>query len=168
MANRRVTINCNVLVTLTSRKDKKLAFTFVFADPYGVFTLFESDTDTETDKNGHNYNGLKCLYCTETPRTTDPPPPAKHAPHHAHVLQCMPPSPCMPLLHYACPLCHTHPVPFAMHAHFATHAPFAMHAHPLAMRGHLWTEFLTQACKNITFPQLLLRTVIISPPPIHH
>ena len=25
----------------------------------------------------------------------------------------------------------------------------------------LWTEFLTHACENITFPQLLLRTVII-------
>ena len=24
---------------------------------------------------------------------------------------------------------------------------------------HLWTEFLTHACENITFPQLLLRTV---------
>ena len=26
---------------------------------------------------------------------------------------------------------------------------------------HLWTEFLTRACENITFPQLLLRTVKI-------
>ena len=25
----------------------------------------------------------------------------------------------------------------------------------------VWTEFLTHACENITFPQLLLRTVII-------
>ena len=25
----------------------------------------------------------------------------------------------------------------------------------------LWREFLTHACENITFPQLLLRTVII-------
>ena len=25
---------------------------------------------------------------------------------------------------------------------------------------HLWTEFLTHACVNITFPQLLLRTVM--------
>ena len=25
----------------------------------------------------------------------------------------------------------------------------------------LWTEFLTHACENITFPQLLLRTAII-------
>ena len=24
----------------------------------------------------------------------------------------------------------------------------------------LWTEFLTQACENITFPQLLLRTLV--------
>ena len=27
----------------------------------------------------------------------------------------------------------------------------------------LWTEFLTQACENITFPQLRLRTVKMKP-----
>ena len=31
--------------------------------------------------------------------------------------------------------------------------------HPLPM----WTEFLTHACENITFPQLLLRTVKSEP-----
>ena len=33
---------------------------------------------------------------------------------------------------------------------YPTHAP-------------LWTEFLTHACENITFPQLLLRAVIMAP-----
>ena len=52
----------------------------------------------------------------------------------------------------------------ATHARPAMHAPhhtcpltclsLAMHAAPLL------TEFLTHACENITFPQLLLRTVI--------
>ena len=37
----------------------------------------------------------------------------------------------------------------------ATHAPLH-HARPP------WTEFVTHACENITFPQLLLRTVKIS------
>ena len=30
----------------------------------------------------------------------------------------------------------------------------------LGADGGVWTEFLTHACENITFPQLLLRTVI--------
>ena len=30
---------------------------------------------------------------------------------------------------------------------------------PLQWPSRLWTEFLTHACENITFPQLLLRTV---------
>ena len=36
---------------------------------------------------------------------------------------------------------------------------------PQCMLGYtplLWTEFLTHACENITFPQLLLRTVKIN------
>ena len=43
----------------------------------------------------------------------------------------------------------------------AMHAP--RHAHPSATHAPplLWTEFLTHACENITFPQLLLRTVTI-------
>ena len=32
----------------------------------------------------------------------------------------------------------------------------------LGADGGVWTEFLTHACENITVPQLLLRTVIIS------
>ena len=32
----------------------------------------------------------------------------------------------------------------------------------------LWTEFLTHACENITFPQLLLRTVKIGFKPTRH
>ena len=30
----------------------------------------------------------------------------------------------------------------------------------LGADGGVWTEFLTHGCENITFPQLLLRTVI--------
>ena len=52
----------------------------------------------------------------------------------------------------------------------ATYAPPATHAphhtcplpcpSPTMHAATLWTEFLTHACENITFPQLLLRTVI--------
>ena len=64
-------------------------------------------------------------------------PPAMHIPCHA----CS--------FHNAFPLCHTCPS-FAMHIPlFTIHAP-------------LWTEFLTHACENITFPQLLLLMVIIT------
>ena len=57
--------------------------------------------------------------------------PATLTPCHAH--------PCC----HACPLCHAHPS--TMHAP-TTHIP-------------LWTEFLTHACENITFPQLRWRPV---------
>ena len=61
------------------------------------------------------------------------------------------PLPCKPCM----PPCYTHPP--------AIHAPW--HAHPLlrtppATHTPLWTELLTLV-KNITFPQLLLRTVKI-------
>ena len=77
--------------------------------------------------------------------------------YHARPLPCTPPchahnhamhtphSPHMPLICHACPL-------------FATHAPFPSPRMPPPR-----TEFLTQACENITFPQLLLRTVIKDP-----
>ena len=63
-------------------------------------------------------------------------PPAMHAPlPHTPTLPCMPPT-----------LTHTWPLHYT---YAALH-----HACPL------WTDFLTHACENITFPQLLLRTVI--------
>ena len=101
-------------------------------------------------------------------------PPAMHAPCHASPLPCMPPATHDPLPHthpcHACPLCHASPPPckprathdplphtHPCHACPPTHAPY--HACPP------WTEFLTHACENITFAQLLLRTVkIISRP----
>ena len=46
-----------------------------------------------------------------------------------------------------------HARPSAMHAP-ATHPPA-----PLPHTAPPWTEFLTHACENIIFPQLLLRTV---------
>ena len=49
-------------------------------------------------------------------------------------------------------------MPPTMHALFATHAPLC-HAHPF---HHACSNVdrMTDACENITFPQLLLRTVI--------
>ena len=102
---------------------------------------------------------------------------AMHAPLcHACTPPCMPPAathtPC-----HTCHPCHTYPLPhmpplphmspFTTHVPlcyaccplpcmppFATHAPLAMHVpHPL--------NRITDRCKNITFPQLLLRTVKI-------
>ena len=64
-----------------------------------------------------------------------------------------PPQLCNPLPHT--PLC-LHPP--AMHAPPpATHAPFTMHAPPLPHMPPV--DRMTDACENITFPQLLLRTV---------
>ena len=75
-------------------------------------------------------------------------PSAMHAPCHTHPaathtpLSCMPPAthtslPCMPP-------CHTHPLPC------------------LPPTPHTPCGFLTHACENITFPQLLLWTVIMT------
>ena len=69
-------------------------------------------------------------------------PPGTHAPHHAHPchmcsLPHTPPAMHAPLCH-ECPLCHACPLPF-------TPPP---------------VDRMTDACENITFPQLLLRTVI--------
>ena len=70
-------------------------------------------------------------------------PPAAHAPHHTCHLPCTsslpytpPPPPCMaPSQNAPSHACPSLPPP--------------------------WAEFLTHACENITFPQLLLRTVNI-------
>ena len=110
-------------------------------------------------------------------------PPAMHAPCHAHPCHTCPPAmysplPCIPPCHvfphhapcHACLPHHVHPTlpctPPAMHAPHAcplpqmSHFPHpVMHA-PLPHMHPLWTEFLTHACENITFPQLLLLTVI--------
>ena len=82
---------------------------------------------------------------------------------HACPLPCTPPvmhtpPPCTSLPHIP-PQPHTPP---AMHAPLQCpslpHTPPAIHAP--TMYTPLWTEFLTHACENITFPQLLLWTVI--------
>ena len=65
-----------------------------------------------------------------------PPPPATHAPCHACPPALHTPLPCMPP-------CHTCPLPCM-----------------LPPPPPQWTEFLTHACENITFPQLLLQTVL--------
>ena len=72
-----------------------------------------------------------------------PPSPTMHAPTTTPPqLPHMPPPRITPAMHAPCtPSCHTCP-------------------------PHLWTEFLTHACENITFPQLLLRTVTICKPTI--
>ena len=65
-------------------------------------------------------------------------------------------------------------VAVSYHAHPLPHMPPAMHAPPLCMPPSYacpqtthgppwpWTEFLTHARENITFPQLLLQKVKIS------
>ena len=67
-------------------------------------------------------------------------PPAMHTPCHACPLPCT-------------PACHACPLPCTPACHACPH-----HAHLSAMHA---TEFLTRACENITFLQLLLRTVLI-------
>ena len=73
-------------------------------------------------------------------------PPYHACPHQAQPLPCMPPA--MHALGHACPLTCMPPT---------THAPASMHAPatPLPPLPHGQTD----ACENITFPQLLLRTV---------
>ena len=91
-----------------------------------------------------------CHACPSSPRI--PSPFTMQAPlHHTcplcHTcppLPCIPPSPCIP------PLPHRPPSP---HPHFAMHPPFTTHR----------MDRMTDACENITFPELLLRTVIKQP-----
>ena len=79
--------------------------------------------------------------------------PTTHTPCHAQ-----PPSPHMP------PLPRTSP--FATHAPPLPHMPHLCHAHPLPQYPLPCmpppVDRMTDACENITFPQLLLRTVNIS------
>ena len=77
-----------------------------------------------------------------------------------HPLSCMPPA--LHPLHHAHPFCYAQ-IP-AMHSLFTVHTPpspnmlpFAMHA-PLHHAGTPVVDRMTDACENITFPQLLLRT----------
>ena len=87
-------------------------------------------------------------------------PPAMHAtlpctsPHHACLLPCMPPPATHASLLCTPPATHT-PLPCMPPA---THTP-TTHTPLPCMPPPLWTEFLTHACENITFPQLLLRTI---------
>ena len=82
--------------------------------------------------------------------------PATHASHcHDRPLSCMPPLPCMspnmhvPLTMHA-PFCHTFPT--------SLHMPLPLpHTPPPTMHVPPWPEWLTDRCKNITFPQLRLR-----------
>ena len=52
-----------------------------------------------------------------------------------------------------------------------THTPGPGPGHPPPWQtppGPLWTEFLTHTCENIAFPQLRLRTVMMSDETIVH
>ena len=100
------------------------------------------------------------LSCHARPHPLPCTPPVIHAPcHTCPPLPCTSPAMHTPVMHAPCHAyppatyapCHTHPHPPSMHDPPATHAP-----------RPLWTEFLTHACENITFPQLLLRTVKIN------
>ena len=72
-------------------------------------------------------------------------PPTMHAPTMHNPLPCMPPA-----THTPPPSC----MPPATHTSLPCMPPYTTHP--------LWTEFLTHACGNITFPQLLLWTVIMT------
>ena len=75
-----------------------------------------------------------------------PPTPTKHAPCHAHPSHTCP-------THHACPLPCMSPAKHAPAMHSPHHTcPPAMHA-PCGQ---------TDTCENITFPQLLLQTVMTS------
>ena len=74
-------------------------------------------------------------------------PPATHAPCHTCPLPCMPPTMHAPL-HHTCPP-------------FTTHTPMVPLATPTPDR-------MTDACENITFPQLLLRTLKMTNNPAQH
>ena len=86
-------------------------------------------------------------------------------------LQCMPPSsprvplpPCTPL-RYACPPFATHPPLYHTCPSLpCMPSPLCHACHPplCHARPALWTEWLTDRCKNITFPQLSLWAVIKS------
>ena len=78
-----------------------------------------------------------CLSCHACPPTCMPPPCMPPPLQNAHPLHSTP--------YHACPLCHTCP--------FAMHNPFTMLAPPPPVNR------IIGRCKNITFPQLLLRTV---------
>ena len=69
-----------------------------------------------------------------------------------------------PATHAPCHACQLHHAtsPFAIHTPFATHAPFITHGPSFATHdpAPLPLNRITDMCKNITFPQLLLRTVI--------
>ena len=122
------------------------------------------------------------LSCHVHPPATRPPPlchvhpllhapPAMHALCHAHPLPCIPPPhsdesmvcfhkwflctpslPCMPPS--------PHIFPFAMHTSFTTHTPLRHACRPSPYTHP--PDRMTDACENITFPQLLLRTVKIN------
>ena len=104
--------------------------------------MCESQLKTKT-KCWHKYNPtrmhssrMRTVRCSGRLSCHARPPPATHAPlrHTRPSVPHTPPLPRTPLLRHAClPLCHACPL--------------------------LCTEFLTHTCENITFPQLLLRTV---------
>ena len=113
-----------------------------------------------------------CLSCTHAPLPCTPPcmPPFHHAcplcppllPCTHAPLPCTPP--CMPPFHHACPLCPPL-LPFARHTPLPCTPPLCMpplpHIPPSpCIPCPLWTEWLTDRYKNITFPQLRLRAVI--------
>ena len=101
-----------------------------------------------------------------------------HLSCHAAPLPCTPLLPCMPLPPHMPPVCHSHPLhhtcphsphtppsPYTplCHAHhpFCHACPPSAHTPPFATHTPcpLWTD---RCLKNITFPQLLLRTVKIT------
>ena len=99
---------------------------------------------------------------------------SRRVPHTPPLPPCMPPQPHMPLTTMHAPLQpHTppcnHAPPAAMHAPWQPCMPPSNHAHPLATmqapgnhacppattHAPLWTEWLTDRCKNITFANFI-------------
>ena len=110
----------------------------------------------------HCSGRLSCQACPPAchmwpPKCTPPSacPPTMHATCHACPPPCMSP--------HICPLCHTHTNPFTAHAPFAMHAPLHHACLPFTMHiplCHECTPTMDGMTDDITFPQLLLRTVM--------
>ena len=97
---------------------------------------------------------MSCM-TPSTPATHSPcHAPATHSPCHGHPSAMHIPLPCMPPCHAHPSPCHTFPLPWTPLCHACPHTTHA----PLCISPPM--DRMTDAYENITFPQLLLRTVI--------
>ena len=150
-----------------------MTFTFLCkekrSENYGIAVWFYSGTGMHSSRMRTIRSSGRLSYNVHPPPCMPPAmyaPPPMHAPCYA--CPCHACCPCMPLTMHAPTMHAPHP---AMHAPPTRHAPAVQVYPPLCMpapptmhapvmHAPLRTECLTDGCENITFPQLLLRTVI--------